>query len=40
LVYFEDIDFEIENPVLARKVTFEEVKDRILLASEEPDKVF
>lgn len=40
LVYFEDIDFEIEDPVLARKVTFEEVKDRILLASEEPDRVF
>lgn len=40
LVYFDDIDFEIENPLLVRKVSFEEVKERLIIASKLPNKKF
>jgi hypothetical protein len=38
LTYFEDIDFEIEFPILTRKVSFEKVKERLLDASRHTQK--
>lgn len=38
--WFEDIDFEIEKPMLKRKVSFELVKRRLLEATQYPEKVF
>ena len=40
IVYFDDIDFEIEQPMLQRKVSFKKVKERLLAAAKSPDKVF
>ena len=40
LVYFEDIDFEIEKPILTRKVTFKKVKERLIQASKSPQEIF
>lgn len=38
--WFEDIDFEMEKPMLKRKVTFDAVKKRLLAATQYPEKVF
>lgn len=38
--WFEDIDFEIEKPILKRKVSFSTVKKRLLEATKYPEKVF
>lgn len=38
--WFEDIDFEIEKPLLKRKVKFEEVKSRLIEATARPEKIF
>ncbi len=38
--WFEDIDFEIEKPMLKRKVSFASVKKRLLEATSYPDKKF
>lgn len=40
IVWFEDIDFEIEKPMLKRKVSFGEVKSRLMKAATRPDEVF
>ncbi len=40
LTYFEDIDFEIEYPVLKRQVSFDEVKARLTAATLNPDYVY
>jgi hypothetical protein len=40
ITWFDDIDFEIEKPLLRRKVGFEEVKNRLLEATVEPGQVF
>ncbi|HRD80225.1 MAG TPA: nucleotidyl transferase AbiEii/AbiGii toxin family protein [Saprospiraceae bacterium] len=40
ITWFEDIDFEIEKPLLKRSVRFEAVKSRLLQAATLPDKVF
>jgi predicted nucleotidyltransferase component of viral defense system len=40
ITWFEDIDFEIEKPMLKRKVSFVTVQKRLLEASTYPDKVF
>ena len=40
ITWFEDIDFEIEKPILKRKVSFELVKMRLLEATQYPEKVF
>ena len=40
MTWFEDIDFEIEKPMLKRKVTFSEVKKRLLKATNSPEKIF
>lgn len=40
MTWFEDIDFEIEKPMLTRKITFETVKKRLLEATMFPEKVF
>ncbi len=40
ITWFDDIDFEIEIPILKRKVTFEAVKKRLLTATKFPDKIF
>lgn len=40
ITWFDDIDFEIEKPMLKRKVSFELVKKRLLEATQYPEKVF
>ena len=40
VTWFEDIDFEIEKPLLKRKIGFGEVKKRLLEATKHPEKVF
>jgi len=40
ITWFEDIDFEIEKPMLKRPVSFEEVKSRLLEATKNPQKCF
>ncbi len=40
LTYFDDIDFEIERPILTRKVAFKQVKERLQFASRSPYKQF
>jgi predicted nucleotidyltransferase component of viral defense system len=40
ITWFEDIDFEIEKPMLKRKVSFDAVKKRLLMATNFPEKVF
>ncbi len=40
ITWFEDIDFEIEKPMLKRKVSFDAVKKRLLEATHDPEKVF
>jgi hypothetical protein len=40
LVYFDDIDFALEKPLLVRKITFEEVKKRLIHATRFPDLIF
>jgi len=40
ITWFEDIDFEIEKPMLKRKISFEAVKKRLLEATRHPEKVF
>lgn len=40
ITWFEDIDFEIEKPMLVQKVTFAEVKNRLLEATNRPSHVF
>ena len=40
ITWFDDIDFEIEIPILKRKVTFDDVKKRLLAATMFPDKIF
>jgi len=40
LTYFDDIDFEIEKPILTRKITFKQVKARLQKAAKSPFKQF
>ena len=40
ITWFEDIDFELEKPMLKRKISFGEVKQRLLEATKNPEKVF
>ncbi|MGI9160595.1 MAG: nucleotidyl transferase AbiEii/AbiGii toxin family protein [Saprospiraceae bacterium] len=40
ITWFEDIDFEIEKPMLKRPVSFEEVTSRLLEATRNPKKYF
>lgn len=40
LSYFDDIRFEIEPPMLVKKVTFSKVKERLIQAINKPDKRF
>lgn len=40
ITWFEDIDFEIEKPMLKRGVSFEVVKKRLLASTVYPEKVF
>ena len=40
ITWFEDIDFEIEKPMLKRKVSFDAIKKRLLEATNYPEKVF
>lgn len=40
ITWLDDIDFELEKPMLRRKVTFGEVKNRIIEATLQPEKVF
>lgn len=40
ITWFEDIDFEIEKPMLKKKVTFRSVEKRLLEAVQYPNKVF
>ena len=40
MVWFDDIDFEVEKPVLKRKVTFAQVKKRLVKAAELGNLVF
>jgi len=40
VTWFEDIDFEIEKPMLKRKISFDQVKKRLLEATKYPEKVF
>jgi predicted nucleotidyltransferase component of viral defense system len=40
ITWFEDIDFEIEKPLLTRIISFDDVKVRLLQAANLPDKVF
>ena len=40
LTYFEDIDFALEKPMLRRKATFQQVKDRLLQAEKFPHPLF
>lgn len=40
LTWFEDVDFEIEQPILKRKVSFKQVEGRLNMAVRAPDKIF
>ena len=40
VTWFEDIDFEIEKPMLKRAVSFDLIKNRLLEATRYPDMVF
>lgn len=40
IAWFEDIDFLIEKPILKRKVSFQQVKDRLVESTKFPDKIF
>ncbi len=40
ITWFEDIDFKLEKPMLKRKISFGEVKKRLLEATKKPEKVF
>lgn len=40
ITWFEDIDFEMEKPMLKRKISFDAVKKRLLEAANYPEKVF
>lgn len=40
ITWFEDIDFELEKPMLASVVTFEAVKKRLLDATYHPGKIY
>jgi len=40
ITWFHDIDFEIEKPMLKRKTTFEDVKKRLVAATQSPDQTF
>lgn len=40
ITWFGDIDFEIEKPMLKRKISFEAVKKRLLESTKKPEKVF
>jgi len=40
ITWFDDIDFEMEKPMLKRKVSFDAVKKRLLEATRFPEKVF
>jgi len=40
MTWFEDIDFELEKPMLKRRVAFKVVEKRILEATQSPEKVF
>ena len=40
ITWFDDIDFEMEKPMLKRKVSFDAVKKRLLEATHYPEKVF
>jgi predicted nucleotidyltransferase component of viral defense system len=40
LTWFEDIDFEIEKPMLVKKISFNQVKSRLLEAAKHPEMVF
>ncbi|MCP3928746.1 MAG: nucleotidyl transferase AbiEii/AbiGii toxin family protein [Bacteroidetes bacterium] len=40
ICWFEDIDFELEKPMLVREITFEAVKMRLLEATNYPLRIF
>lgn len=40
LTWFEDIDFELERPLLAHAIDFEVVKTRLIEATNQPDRIF
>lgn len=40
ITWFDDIDFEMEKPMLKRKTSFDAVKKRLLEATHYPEKVF
>ncbi len=40
ITWFEDIDFEIEKPLLISEVTFSKVKKRLIDATQHPDRIF
>ncbi len=40
VTWFDDIDFELEKPMLRRKVIFESVKKRLIEATRQPGKIF
>lgn len=40
ITWFEDIDFEMEKPMLKRPVSFAKVKERLLAATQTPEKQF
>lgn len=40
LTWFEDVDFEIEKPILKRSVTFKQVETRLLAAIDDPRRIF
>ncbi|HMQ60671.1 MAG TPA: nucleotidyl transferase AbiEii/AbiGii toxin family protein [Flavilitoribacter sp.] len=40
ITWFEDIDFELEKPMLKNKITFERVRKRLVQATEWPERIF
>ena len=40
VTWFEDIDFELEKPMLKKKASFKSVENRLLAATQFPKKVF
>lgn len=40
IIWFEDIDFEIEKPMLNRRISFDEVKTRLVKSTKYPDRIF
>jgi predicted nucleic acid-binding protein len=40
VTWFEEIDFELEKPKLARKISFNAVKKRLLTATTTPKKIY